>query len=160
FTHQGYVLIDIECDELTEREAKLQLSVEDTGIGISADKLDHIFEKFTQADASTTRQFGGTGLGLAISKQLAELMGGSLNVLRMAQVAGEPYQLVLIDSQMPEMSAEALARVIKSYPTLSEIKLVVLNPVGQLLSQENLKEAGFAASLSKPVRPSQLIDIL
>ena len=58
----------------------LNIAVQDTGIGIPRDKLDSIFESFTQADSSTTRKFGGTGLGLTISKHLAELMGGRLLV--------------------------------------------------------------------------------
>ena len=60
--------------------AQCQCTVEDTEIGIAEDKLAHLFDKFTQADASTTRKYGGTGLGLAISKQLVELMGGTLRV--------------------------------------------------------------------------------
>ena len=58
----------------------LHVSVEDTGIGIAPDKVDHVFGSFTQADASTTRQYGGTGLGLAISKRLVEMMGGTIGV--------------------------------------------------------------------------------
>ncbi len=78
FTREGHVLINIECEEHTRHEGRFRFAVEDTGIGIPEDKLERIFEKFTQADASTTRQFGGTGLGLTISKQLTELMGGTI----------------------------------------------------------------------------------
>ena len=64
----------------------LQFSVRDTGIGIPRDKIAHLFEKFTQADTSTTRRFGGTGLGLAISRELVELMGGRMEA---SSVPGE-----------------------------------------------------------------------
>ncbi len=80
FTAAGHVLIKVECEQHSETAARLRLSVEDTGIGIAEDQFENIFEKFTQADASTTRTFGGTGLGLAISKRLAELMGGAVGV--------------------------------------------------------------------------------
>jgi len=80
FTEKGHVLINVECEDKTGTMAKLRLSIEDTGIGISEDKRHYIFEKFTQTDTSTTRRFGGTGLGLAISKQLVELMGGAIGV--------------------------------------------------------------------------------
>ena len=80
FTSVGHVLISLQCKGRTESQAQLSFSVEDTGLGIAADKLDRIFNKFTQADSSTTRRFGGTGLGLAISKQLTELMGGTIAV--------------------------------------------------------------------------------
>ena len=80
FTAKGHVLISIHCENQTDGRAELKFSVEDTGIGIAEDKIGCLFEKFTQADASTTRRFGGTGLGLAISKQLTELMGGAMGV--------------------------------------------------------------------------------
>lgn len=76
FTNEGYVLVDIAAESSSQDEALIRLAVTDTGIGISRDKQAHLFEQFTQADASTTRRFGGTGLGLAICKALAELMGG------------------------------------------------------------------------------------
>lgn len=79
FTHTGYVLVDVG-GEIIDDVANLNLQVIDTGIGIAKDKLDHIFEKFIQADGSTTREYGGTGLGLSISKQLTELMGGKITV--------------------------------------------------------------------------------
>jgi CheY-like chemotaxis protein len=80
FTSKGHVYLSVECEERTGGQARLRFSVADTGIGIPAGKLGHIFERFTQADASTTRKYGGTGLGLSISKQLVELMGGNIGV--------------------------------------------------------------------------------
>ena len=80
FTGTGEVAMRIDLvDRLTD-SVQLRFSVRDTGIGIPAEKLGGLFQKFTQADASTTRKFGGTGLGLAICKQLVELMGGQIGV--------------------------------------------------------------------------------
>jgi len=80
FTTKGHVYLSVECEERTAEKARLRFSVADTGIGIPADKLGNVFERFTQVDASTTRKYGGTGLGLSISKQLVELMGGKMGV--------------------------------------------------------------------------------
>jgi signal transduction histidine kinase/DNA-binding response OmpR family regulator len=80
FTERGHVLVQAVCVERTGQRALVRISVEDTGIGISPDKLGMLFRSFTQADASTTRKYGGTGLGLAISKRLVELMGGTISV--------------------------------------------------------------------------------
>ncbi|HWR45558.1 hybrid sensor histidine kinase/response regulator [Sporomusa sp.] len=79
FTESGEVVLEIK-EGLQLQDGRLELSfiVRDTGIGIPLDKLDHIFERFTQVDASDTRKYGGTGLGLAISKHLIEMLGGSI----------------------------------------------------------------------------------
>jgi len=83
FTHEGYVLVkaeEIQDASVPADSVQVKISVHDTGIGIPADKLQVIFDKFTQADVSTTRKFGGTGLGLSICKQLANMMGGDVTV--------------------------------------------------------------------------------
>jgi signal transduction histidine kinase/CheY-like chemotaxis protein len=78
FTEHGHVLIAVDAPEIIEDVAQVRIMVEDTGIGIPADKLPMLFHRFQQADTSTTRRFGGTGLGLAIARQLSELMGGTI----------------------------------------------------------------------------------
>ena len=80
FTHEGYIKLDISSRRLSHEESEFHFCVEDTGIGIPEERLDTVFEKFTQADESTTRKFGGTGLGLTICKHLVELMGGEIGV--------------------------------------------------------------------------------
>jgi signal transduction histidine kinase/CheY-like chemotaxis protein len=78
FTEHGHILIDVECENADTRSARMRVSVHDTGCGVPEEKIGTLFQKFSQADSSTSRKYGGTGLGLAISKQLAELMGGSI----------------------------------------------------------------------------------
>ena len=79
FTREGHVLIRIQEEGKETHPTHVRIEVEDTGIGIDADKLEHIFNAFTQADQTTTRRFGGTGLGLAVCKHLTDLMGGHIS---------------------------------------------------------------------------------
>jgi len=80
FTEKGHVKLSVHCISFDSEYSKLRIEIEDTGLGIEKDKQDNLFQSFTQADSSTTRNFGGTGLGLAISKQLVSLMGGEIAV--------------------------------------------------------------------------------
>ncbi len=78
FTEAGEVIARVSSQVREDGLCDLHFSVQDTGIGIPKERIDSLFESFTQVDASTTRRFGGTGLGLAISKQLVEIMGGEM----------------------------------------------------------------------------------
>jgi PAS domain S-box-containing protein len=83
FTDQGEVVLTVASEQVAETGGgggvhELRFAVTDTGIGIPAERMDRLFESFSQVDASTTRRYGGTGLGLAISKRLSELMGGDM----------------------------------------------------------------------------------
>ncbi len=81
FTRDGEICLRTRLVSETEEEVCIRFSIADTGVGIPADAQAKLFQKFTQADASITREFGGTGLGLAISKQLVELMGGEIGLI-------------------------------------------------------------------------------
>ena len=93
FTEKGHVHVNVsgitDGDELS-----IRFDIEDTGIGISAEKQSSIFESFTQADGSTTRKYGGTGLGLTITKQLTELLGGELKVSSKIE-SGSVFSIIL-----------------------------------------------------------------
>ncbi len=149
FTAKGHVKITIGD---TPADGNIAISVQDTGIGISADRLDSIFEKFTQADASVTRRFGGTGLGLAISRQLVELMGGTLTVQSTPGqgsnfVASIPLEQVLPElvPQVPQMPRES--REVWRFD--ARILLVEDNPVNQKVALTVLERLGCRVDLAE-----------
>ncbi len=90
FTQEGEIRVNVTLVEEYDRNLTMKFTVEDTGIGIPKDKLQHIFQSFTQADNSTTRKFGGTGLGTAISKQLVELMNGEITAESPSGISKNP----------------------------------------------------------------------
>ena len=143
FTHSGRVAL--ECNLVAQAGSTMQLSfsVIDTGIGISPTELSRIFERFTQADSSTTRLYGGTGLGLAISLRLTELMGGSLHV-ESTPGAGSEFSFTLpFDLQGPEDAIQTppAANVFKATKELS-ILVVDDLPINQLVAQKTLARTG------------------
>jgi signal transduction histidine kinase/CheY-like chemotaxis protein len=128
FTHEGTVTLRA-ARENADGVDWLTFSVSDTGIGIPADKLDHVFEAFSQADSSTTRDYGGTGLGLAISRRFCELLGGSLNV------ASEPGKGSTFTMRVPAILPGAKPPPADTTPAISETEL------------ESLREAGPGATI-------------
>jgi two-component system sensor histidine kinase/response regulator len=234
FTEEGEVAIRISLENENSTHAAIRFSVTDTGIGIPKDRLDGIFESFTQADGSTTRKFGGTGLGLAISKQLVEMMGGrigakseegkgsefwftavfekqpegreakfvapddikgkrvltvddnatnryvlreqlkswgyrfgevssgmrALKELRLAVDSKDPYEIAILDMEMPEIDGETVGKKIKQDPDLKNTILVLMTSIGQRGDVKRLEKIGFAAYLTKPIKQSKLYDCL
>ncbi len=142
FTEKGGITIRVSCVEKTEHNALLQFNVIDTGIGIAADKLDYIFNIFTQETSSTTRRFGGTGLGLSISKRLVELQQGTISV------ASEPGKgsdfSFTIRFGISDKSADHLTP--KGKPVVSEklanlkILLAEDNEFNQMVAVDTLEE--------------------
>jgi PAS domain S-box-containing protein len=93
FTKTGEVILSVHAKPIEgsiPTAYEILFAIKDTGIGIAPDKMERLFQPFSQADASTTRQYGGTGLGLVISKRLSEMMGGSLWVESQGCIGGEP----------------------------------------------------------------------
>ncbi len=247
FTEQGEVVLTVTCDKeqvtgegTSDRETlppsaspvTLHFSVRDTGIGIPLDRQSHLFQSFSQVDASTTRRFGGTGLGLAISRRLTELMGGTMwvesegvpgkgstfhftiraevaqplaprpylqsiqprledkrvlivddnatnrHILSLQTQAwgmlprdtgsprealawicrGDPFDVALLDLQMPEMDGIMLAGEIRRVREASQLPIVMLSSLGQ--REARLEGIELAAYLLKPIKPSQLYNAL
>ena len=136
FTEKGHVLIDVEAVSVDAEAATMRLSVVDTGI--AADRIGLLFEKFTQADASTTRRYGGTGLGLAICKELLDLMGGEIGV-HSRYGEGSTFWFTLTLPR--QMHARPL---LDSYARLSGVRALIVddNPVNRRVLEEQLKGWG------------------
>ena len=130
FTERGEVSVRVTLESRDDSHAVLRFAVRDTGIGIPADKLGLLFNKFAQVDTSITRKFGGTGLGLAISKQLAELMGGQIGVNSESGRGSEFWftvRLVVLAEETREFPGQASlagARVLLADPSASNREVV------------------------------------
>jgi PAS domain S-box-containing protein len=148
FTERGYITLRGDVVEETEGDLLIRFEVEDTGIGIPADKVERIFDAFEQADGSITRQYGGTGLGLAINQRLAHLMHGEVGV-RSKLGEGSTFWITArmrkraVQAQIaPQASAETddVLPVLKEQCGHFRLLLVEDDPVNQLVALEMLRE--------------------
>jgi len=235
FTEHGEVVVSVSLEEKNADTACLLFSVSDTGIGFDAGRGERLFESFTQADGSTTREFGGTGLGLAISRNLVALMGGDITVestpdegstfsftarfglvgeatgpglgpaidvskariiyvdddaaarqiftddpavaniqvtavasaaeglasMKAASAAGVPYDIAILDWQMPDMNGDVMARRIRHDKGLwaTELIVMVTGYDADDLSAD-VKNLGIAAVIQKPADAGHVLDTI
>lgn len=240
FTKEGEVVLDVNVEKLQTNKICLHFTCSDTGIGIPKEKQAKVFESFSQADSSTSRQFGGTGLGLPISAELVSMMGGNmwvdspstyheggvgstfhflawfkrqpdaldyalgdsarvlrgkavlivddnetsrlilkemaenwymrpvlanssrsaLELLEEARLAGDPFQLAVIDAVMPDVDGVSLAEQTRSNPDTHDLKMLILTSTGGPADTALRSRLDGFASLPKPVRPNNLADAL
>ncbi len=235
FTDHGEVTVHVQLLEQYEETSLIRFEVTDTGIGIPQETQTQLFQPFSQADSSTTRQYGGTGLGLVICKKLVEQMGGevglesqpgngstfwftvpltcqplpsspstkipqadlrgrrllcvdntkanlelmscygkdwgmecitcstsveALQILQEAEEQHRPFDLAVLDMQMPDINGLDLARRIKAWPTWHSLPLVLITSIGQRGDGRLAREVGFSGFVTKPIRKSQLYSCL
>ena len=138
FTEKGHVLIDVS-GEVVDGVAQLKVRVEDTGIGIPADKLQNVFEKFAQVDGSSTRRHEGTGLGLAIAARLVDLMGGKIGI---ESEVGKG-SIFWFTAALPVHAEGAPAASVPVDVTGARVLVIDDNPVNREILLEQLRSWGF-----------------
>jgi signal transduction histidine kinase/CheY-like chemotaxis protein len=154
FTDTGHVAVQIGLVEQRGDAVVLEVAVRDTGIGIAPEQLSRIFERFTQAEASTARHYGGTGLGLAISQRLVRLMGGELLVQSTPGIGSRFHfriALPLPGHTAPQQESPSCpARRAPSRCTLEGLRLLVVedHPINQQVVFELLSQEGASVQLA------------
>ena len=140
FTNHGEVVVRVTAPTSQNNRYILQFAVQDTGIGIPPERLDRLFQAFTQGDVSTTRRYGGTGLGLVISQRLCELMGGAISV-NSTLGKGSTFTFTLVTRKVP---APTPAFLKMQQPILAEKRalLVDVDSAGGRILAVQLKKWG------------------
>lgn len=145
FTEEGSVNVNVKLKESKGTKHKIRFEVQDTGIGISPDKIDKVFDEFVQAEVSTTRKYGGSGLGLSIAKMLVERMGGLIQVESKINVGTHFWFEIEFNSFVTFKDDEAIFSEIKEKEIVKKslnVLLVEDNPINQKVAQNQLKNLG------------------
>jgi len=154
FTHEGRIVVDVTGKTQSNHAVDIRISVRDTGIGIPSDRLPRLFDKYSQADPSTERRYGGTGLGLAICRELAELMGGSVDAAS-EEVEGSTFWVDLhlpIDRRSPKHKAR------QEVPDELRTLIVEREPLSRHVLVDLLK--GLGVSVSPIESPNEIERVL
>ncbi len=156
FTESGGIILRVGISQRSPEGARLRIEVEDTGIGITPEQLERIFDKFVQADSSITRRYGGTGLGLAISRQLARLMGGDIHAISQPGGGSTFYldlPVLLPQEKMPPDPIGALdqSELDAQAVNLSSLRVLLAedNAINQKVALKMLEKLGCRADLAR-----------
>ncbi len=149
FTESGGIKVIVETKKLESRSIDLLIKVIDTGIGISLDKIDKIFESFTQAYVDTTRKFGGTGLGLAITKKLVEMQGGKMLVTSEVGTGSE-FSFDILFGISENQDIDSIKKDTHHHKNLKGIKLLLAedNVMNQFLAKQLFSKWGIIADVA------------
>jgi len=146
FTHKGFIGISLDWETIDKQTVRICIKIEDSGIGISDEKIETVFKRFTQADSSTTRKYGGTGLGLAIVREILVLMDGEISVQSKENVGTMFYITIPFKIKIEEETdyeKDNLERKITELRDLVKNKRVLIvedNPINQKVAIKILEK--------------------
>ncbi len=153
FTKEGGVTVSVTKQSENQKNCEIRVEIQDTGIGLNNTALNRLFQPFTQADSSTTRQFGGTGLGLAICKRLVEMMGGEIGV-QSEEGKGSAFWFTVKMGQGKEplrepKKTELVSQLSKEQKRNLNLLVVEDNQVNQRVVIEMLSQLGFTVEAAE-----------
>ena len=152
FTDEGHISVDVRLEQRNADRIVLRFTIDDTGIGIPADRQDAVFEAFRQADGSTTRRYGGTGLGLTISRRMVELSGGRM-WLESAPGRGTTFHFTMpatLAGRNVVAFADGPTRMAATSDRTSALRILLAedNSVNRRLAMRLLEKMGHSVSLA------------